>query len=264
MWRSIVLAVIALTVGTGDGRERVSQPRETGLVLGTVVSCTRSSNAVGLELLSSGTTVRVDITDKDQQSWPSPAYRTIVGDAYRVEGPCPQPGEHARVFLCRRCDHPTVQGIELGGRGAAFDEEKRTLWIIRQFFDRESGRETDQANVNEYWNYLTASMLLANHNRMDGGSRFLWMRDRLARTLDAYSSDDRAAVMIARFGRPSFREGIAPIRKIYAQHSDEVGLVRGVPYLPADPRSAPFVGSWPSFAMEVYVEQNTGTLLKLY
>lgn len=131
------------------------------------------------------------------------------------------------------------------------------------FFDRQSATQSLAAETAEYWNCLTASMLLANHNRMDGGKRTLWMRDRLSRALDTYSSRERAQTMIRRFGDSGLRETVDPLGKVYATHANEVGLVRGLPYRPADARSAPFVGSWPSFATEVYVER-PGGLVKVY
>lgn len=260
--RTVLLGWTALGIVTIAAPFTISaQGRDRETVVGTVASCTVSSNAVVLELSSSGTPVRVEIGEKDRQAWPSAAYRAIVGDAYRIGGPCPSSGEHTRVFFCTRCDHPVVQGIELGGRGSSFNENARTLWIVRRFFDRKSKQSPD----GEYWNYLIGSMLIARHNSTDGKGGTLWIRDRLGRALDAYSSNERAESMVTRFGEATFRDAVPSLRATYDRYADRVGLVKGTPYRPSDGRgSAPFVGSWPSFALEVYVEEKDGTLSKLY
>jgi hypothetical protein len=107
-------------------------------------------------------------------------------------------------------------------------------------------------------------MVLARYNRRDGGHRVLWVRGRLDDALFTYQTDDRVRVMVARFGSPDLLQSLSPLRAIYDQHRNDMGLVKGLPFVPADPRASPFIGAWGVFALEVFVESSSGALTRLY
>jgi hypothetical protein len=101
--------------------------------------------------------------------------------------------------------------------------------------------------------------MIARHNKLDGRSRAFWLRDQLSRALDTYSSNERVAMMIERFGRPEFSRNAPRVVEIYRKHGDEIGLVKAVPY-----PTSPFVGSWGHFVTEVHLEGKAGTLTRLF
>lgn len=246
--------VFALGLPGATGRLAAA---DIGEVKGTVTQCVAASGRVSLDVLSSGHSIHFDVEDDDVPRQ-SPAYRAVVATAYSRSGECPANGEQVRITQCIACAASAVVAVETGGRGARFDEAKRELWLIRQYFDRESSRP------NQYVGVFAASMMLARYNRIDGGARSLWIRDRLSRALDGYSSVNRGSAMVSRFGRPEWLATVAPVSAVYGRYKDALGLVKGLPYMPSDPRSSPFVGAWGVFAAEVYVERGNGTLLKAY
>lgn len=71
-------------------------------------------------------------------------------------------------------------------------------------------------------------------------------------------------VMMGRFRGSHLLETIQPLRVIFDRHRGDIGLVRGLPYIPGDPRGPPFVGSWGTFALEVHVEDSKGRLSRLF
>lgn len=227
-----------------------------GEVCGPLRSCAISDARVVLEV-QGDKLVRVEIARRALLPWPSDAYRAAVGEAFAMAGACPANGEQVRVTHCTECTEPRVVSVETGGRGTAFDEAARQLWLLRQWYDLQSARSNESVNL------FAASIIVAKHNRKDQGRRTLWIRDRLGRQLDAYRTRDRADYMIAKFGRPELRPATAMLRAIYDEYGDRIGLIRGLPYLPADPRSSPFVGAWGTFAVEVYLEASDGALSRL-
>jgi hypothetical protein len=158
---------------------------------------------------------------------------------------------------CRRCSGPVIGAIELGGSGAAFDESKRSLWVYRQFLNY--GRRGRDERTHEF----LISLVLARYNRTDNKNRTLWIRDWLSNVLFAYSTTDRAEAMVRRFGAPNLELGIPAVNAIYRDWRDLRGLVRGLPYVPPDPRSSPFIGAWGVFPMEIHIEQR-GLLSHVY
>src|SRR6185436_4538278 len=126
-----------------------------------------------------------------------------------------------------------------------FDEAQRSLWIYRQFLNY--GARGRDERTQEF----LLSSVLARYNRADKKERTLWIRDRLSHVLFAYSSRDRAEAMMRRFAPPGRELDFEPIGAIYSEWGNRRGLVRGLPYLPSDPRSSPFIGAWGVFPVEI-------------
>jgi hypothetical protein len=231
-------------------------PAELGEVLGVLTACASEPGGVALDLRVDGQ-VRRFVVSEDDLPWPSEAYAALLKSKYVVSGGCPAPGEQLRIMECRRCSRPTTATIERGGNSSAFDESKRSLWVYRQFLNLERRRRDERTHE------FLVSLVLARYNRADKKDRVLWIRDRLSNVLYAYSTAERAAEMVRRFGSPALESGIVPLGLVYRESLDHRGLVRGVPYLPPDPRASPFIGAWGVFPLEVHIEQG-GLLSKAY
>lgn len=190
-------------------------------------------------------------------SWPSADYARTVGHLYRVEGACPPAGTPIRVTRCGRCTNTAVITVESGVLGKEFAEAPARLWIVRQFFDVASHRDEPIA-------VSIAAMVLARYDRHANLRPHIWVRDRIEHVLDSYRSADRAATMIARFGRDDLTGSVPALVRLVADHRDETGLVRAFPYIPVNPRSAPFVGAWGMFASAVYLERPGAALAKTW
>jgi hypothetical protein len=161
-----VLVVAAYEVTGGTLTAQSSIGGIVGGIRGTVATCRTSADAVRLAVLSSRGSVHVAVSDRDVPL--SSSYAQVVTRPYRVEGTCPQAGEQVRVTGCERCRPPRIDAVELGGRTADFDEAQSTLWIVRQFFD-----DTVYPKGYPDFNLVAASMVVARHNRRDGGNRAL-------------------------------------------------------------------------------------------
>lgn len=190
-------------------------------------------------------------------SWPSADYARTVEHLYRIEGACPPPGTPIRVTRCGRCANTAVIAVEYGVLGKTFADAPAQLWIVRQFFDVASHRDEPMA-------VSIAAMVLARYDRHANLRPTIWVRDKIEHVLDPYRSADRAASMIARFGRNDLKAGVPALVHIVSDHRDETGLVRAFPYVPVNPRSAPFVGSWGMFASAVYLERPGAALAKAW
>jgi hypothetical protein len=222
-------------------------------VNGAMERCYATDSRASFDIVSNGKRTTFEI-DASAAQWPSDAYRRIIGTLYTRTAPCPRLGSRARITRCEGC-LPSILSVEIAGRGGTFDEPSRQLWAVRRFVNRQGGPE-------EYAALFGVSRILAVYNRLDAGSRAVWVRDRLSRALDTYSSEQRATAMIAKFGRPSLLSHARRLVDIDAAHSDEIGVVKALPFNPTESGSAPFVGSWGQFALEVYVEKD-GTLKRL-
>jgi hypothetical protein len=225
--------------------------------LASLTDCGISASGARIEYAASGRAGVVEVPYSQATHWPSPAYRSLVAAAFAVQGTCPAQGEQLRLTHCPRCEQPSTVSVERGGQGPKFDEEQRSLWVVRQFVDRKEPQDQHAA-------LFMILRVLARYNRADGGSRSVWIRDRLERSLFAYASAEKAAMAIERFGRPSLRPGVEPLVRIFAARSKDIGLVKALPYMPADPRSPALVGAWGQFPLSVFVETDDGRLLKLY
>jgi hypothetical protein len=142
-----------------------------------------------------------------------------------------------------------VDAIELGGSDGSFDIATARLWLFKQYID-DSDREHDQARVHLF----IVSRAIAHQFLRDGSPLAFWLRGPLKRSLATYASIDRGQAMVSRYGAPGLLEGIAALHDIYVQHGDDVGMVKSVPYRVADFRTAPFIGYWGTFALDVRVE----------
>lgn len=223
---------------------------------GRLVECAAGSD--GLEVgIDTGSRVLRFALDRSEVAGGIPtAHASIVGDRYTIHGPCPAPGGRVAVTHCPDCASRPLYAIETSNDADAGEG----LFVTRSFIDR-----LDLANADDERTALfVTSMILAKHNRADGRNRTLWLRDTLKRALDAYTSESRAQDMCARFGGRHLVSAIDQIVAIAAAHGDEPGLVRALPFIPPDPRAAPFVGSWGTFALEIYLEEQGHELTRLF
>lgn len=219
---------------------------------GTVASCTAG---VGTASFSMGGDKLV-FSDADI-SWPSTDYARAVEHLYRIDGACPPPGAPIRVTRRGRCTNAGAIAVEFGVAGKEFADASAKLWIVRQYFDVASRRDDPMA-------VSIAAMVLARYDRHADGRPTIWVRDTMRRALDTYRTAGRASSMIARYGRDDLNGSVPALVHLVADHGDEIGLVRAFPYVPVNPRSAPFVGSWGLFASAVYLEHAGAALTKTW
>ncbi len=250
LW-ALLLDPIALVAG--------SREAGIGVTTGPILSCHESDGDLTIDVGATEGIVHIKVSDSQLPPWPHVSYPNLLPQKYRIAGPCPRTHEYARVTQCTGCQGPVVDAIELGGVGRAFDDTKRQLWVVRQFVDAVAGGDTGERQLIAADLFMTA-MVLARYNRDDRGSRSVWVRDRVERALFTYSTTSRAVAMVERFGngRKELTDSIKPLRDTYQKYGGQIGLVKSLPYMPEDPRDSPFVGSWGTFASEVYVEDSHG------
>jgi hypothetical protein len=227
------------------------QPNGFSEVSGRLDQCRISGEKISLAVRTDRGLKQVDLA-QGTASWPSENYRNAIGTPYQVAGECPPRDAAVSVMTCEGCP-PTMIAAEIVSEPQGSSQGKRRLWIFQQFEDRL--RSGDAA----YWHVLGLSLMLARHNQLDGQSRGFWLRDRLSRSLDTYSSRERAAMMTERFGRPAYSAATPRIVEIYEKYHDQIGLVKAVPY-----STSAFVGGWGHFVTEIYVEGRNGALAKVF
>jgi hypothetical protein len=245
---------IALTACQTQGQLPESQS-----VAGTIGSCASAAGVVSVEIRTPSGLLRFSMSE-NEAPWPSADYAKLIRTRYVLLGPCPAAGEQVLAWFAHGSSPPAACTIELGGHGESFDETRRSLWLYRQFADELAGR-SEESDMEFH-----ISGVLARYNRADGGHRRVWVRGLLRSALSAYSAKDRAEVMIQKFGygNPDLAATIAPVRALYAGWTrDQQGLVMGLPYIPEDPRSFPYIGAWGVFPVEIYAERDNA-LKKVY
>jgi hypothetical protein len=201
--------------------------------------------------LTSGGTLDLALRDADV-SRPR-GYDAVVEHLFIVRGPCPAAGTALRIARCTGCDGQQVDAIESGSADGSFDVATARLWVFRQYVD-DVDREHDQARVHLF----IVSRALAHQFLRDGSSLAFWLRGPLTRSLATCASVDRGQAMIRRYGTADLLEGITALHDLYAQHGEDVGVVKSVPYRVTDFRTAPFIGSWGTFALDVRLEEPDG------
>jgi hypothetical protein len=226
-------------------------------IQGTLNGCRVTDTEIRVDYTAPSGRTSIRLIRSDPSLWPSPAHAEIVGSAFHVQGGCLSDGAPIRVTLCPRCVPVSVVAVERLASRLPQDDAPQGPWIVRSYFDRGRGDEERAA-------LFMASRVIAQYNRADGGSRSVWIRDRLDRSLFAYSSAARAEAAVEEFGRPLFRSGIGQLVEIFKRHGTANGLVRGLPFMPSDLRAPAFVGAWGQFAAEVFVEHEDGRLTRLY
>jgi hypothetical protein len=150
-----------------------------------------------------------------------------------------------------------VAAVETGGKDG-FDGERSRLWIHRKYVNLAVPLPEDNFAVS------VVSMMLARHNRRDGLRRQLWIRDVIGHAMDTYSREDRAYVFVRKFGTKDLEAAVPALVAIARRHHQDVGVIHALPFLPPDPKAAPFVGAWGTFATEVLLEGRDGTLARLF
>jgi hypothetical protein len=250
----LVVALIAAAAALQANLGFSAQPRALHFdeVQGRLQQCAIRPDGVDLRVaLAAGRTIDLSLLDTDA-NWPR-GYDAVVTHLFAVRSPCPAVGTALRVARCAGCDGQQVDAIELGSRDGSFDVATAHLWVFRQYID-DIDREHDQARVHLF----IVSRALAHQFLRDGSSLAFWLRGPLARSMATYASVDRGRAMISRYGTPDLLAGIAALRDIYVQHADDVGVVKSVPYRVTDFRTAPFIGSWGTFALDVRLEVSGG------
>lgn len=250
----VLTATLAAVAITAESLFHTNEYVET---LATLTDCQHSESGIRIRYDAAGTSGVVFVPASQSAQWPSAAYREVVTAEFSIDGKCPPAGEQLRLTHCRQCEDSAAIAVERGGRAASFDEHRQTLWIVRHYIDRTQPRDAGAA-------LFMVSRVLARYNSTDGGSRSVWIRDRLERSLFAYASRAKATDAIERYGRPSLLPGVDPLVGIFAARSKATGLVKALPYMPRDLRRPAFVGAWGQFALAVFAESGDGRLEKLY
>lgn len=254
------LVLFALAAWAGAGEVCVSPPPQPSSgpiaeVRAPLTSCQKGTNDIEIEF--GGRELRIDVSGAGDDRLASDAYRRLVGSLYALEGDCPPPGTHIRVTTCSVCRHMRVVAVEIGGKDA-FDSESAHLWLYRKYVNLAAPLPEDGFAVS------IVSLVLARHNRRDGQRRQLWIRDVLGHALDTYSGEDRAYAFIRTFGTKDLDIAVPELVKIARLHRDDVGVIQALPFMPSDPKAAPFVGAWGTFATQVLLEGRAGTLDRLF
>lgn len=231
-------------------------PSEIVVSTGNLVDCAITDAGIDLGVETGPGVLRVTLGAAEMVDGLSGDYRRLAGARYTINGPCPAQDDRIVVTHCPGCASRPLFAIETGG---ASDGGQR-LFVVRSLIDRLDPGAGDR----ERTALFVTSMMLARHNRADGRQRTFWLRDKLERALDAYSSERRARDMYSRFGGGHLSQSTLPLVAIAARYGDSPGLVRALPFIPPDARASPFVGSWGAFALEVYLEGPAKTLEKLY
>jgi len=225
-------------------------------VQGSLVTCAQSDKSITLDVRTRSSVQHFVVS---QAPLPAEIAR-IVGAAYRVDGGCLAAGEQVRLTTD---EQGTPYIIEVDGQ--ASDLFGIRPWLVRQVFDRRSQPWGDVDRE-----LFMVSRVLAHYNQQDGGSRSLWLYDRIDRALDTYTSASRASEMYEQFGerRQDIARTLGPVETVYhqLQHADAepgVVLIKGLPYMVMHPYHSPFIGAWGLFASAVYAPR-PGGLMRAY
>lgn len=256
----MVKAGALFTIGVGllfGSVPGTGQAVNISTVVARLRSCVITSDAVTLDVVRPGQVARRLVLDIGHAArWQSRADADAREPSYALVSACPESGDIGlRIMECDGCLGAGVIAAEVLHDDVG---SSPSLLVIREFFDRLTHGEVDRVGA------FAASVVVSRHNRTRNGSLSIWVRDRIARTLDAYSSKERAAEMIRRFGRSSFLATIEPVHAIRAEYGERIGVSRVWPYVPSDPRSPPFVGAWPGFPFEIRVENDSGDWSVIY
>ena len=234
---------------------KVAQIGRIEQLWGVLLACSASDPGIALRIQVAGGPISISVSDL---AWPHAGDRSFVRRHYAIDGPCPVAGSQIMVTQCQGCRAPAPDAIEVGGHGQTFDQSERRLWAVRQYFDL-SGTLTDEPT-----DLFISSKVVSEYNHADGGGRSLWIRGELRQLLAPYANAEQAAFTIGQYGRSALLKTVDPIHDVLKTYGERVGLVRGLPYEPADPRKSPFVGWWGFFALEIFGEDGHGKMVTLY